>query len=105
AHDLQLLFELLDPLLRRQVCWIAHDFAPAGSNRSPLAPILPAMLTQPYQNRRPALDAVPRLGLLIGQLALFNLVDHSQFKSQGVITLGSLNTLIHRDLQILERKV
>ena len=69
AHQLKLLLKLFDPLLwsERFGVDIAQLFS---ANRRPLAPILPTMLAQPYQNRRPALDAIPHLGLLVGHLSL-----------------------------------
>lgn len=70
AHQLKLLLKLFDPLLWSERFGVRHRATPLGPNRRPLAPILPTMLAQPYQNRRPALDAIPHLGLLVGHLSL-----------------------------------
>ena len=98
AHQRQLLLELLDALFGRLVVGVRHGDAPAGAHRSPLAPILPTMFTQPYQNGGAALNAITGLSLFVGELAFFNLLDQCQFKSQRVIALCPFHTLSHRVL-------
>ena len=69
AHQLKLLLKLL--IRCSGVSVLGSDIAQLLSARiDALAPILPTMLAQPYQNRRPALDAIPHLGLLVGHLSL-----------------------------------
>src|SRR5687767_8364833 len=53
------------------------------------------MLAQPAQDRRPPLNAVTVLGLFIRHLAFFDLVDNSQFKGKGIITLGAFCSGTH----------
>ena len=105
AHQRQLLLEFLDTLFGRLVVVVRHGDAPAGAHRSPLAPILPTMFTQPYQNGGAALNAITRLSLFVGELAFFNLLDQRQFKSQRVIALCPFHTLSHRALRLCGGKV
>ena len=80
THQRQLLLEFLDAQFGRLVVGVRHGDAPAGTYRSPLAPILPTMFTQPYQNGGTALNAITHLSLFVGELAFFNLLDQCQFK-------------------------
>jgi len=99
AHQLKLLLKHYDPLLWRESLRIGHCATAVGPNRRPLAPILPTMLTQPYQNGLPPLDAIRRLGLLVGQFAVFNLINKLQSKRQRIISLRVLYILLHLELR------
>lgn len=82
THQVKLLFQFFDTLLRRKGLGIRHRGTPLRSKGSALTPVLPTMFTQPHQHGRPSLNAIPLLSLPISKFAFFDLINDRQFKSQ-----------------------